>query len=1453
MISKKLIFLYLIVFYCVNVGVNHYSEGQDESYGRKESDKALFNVVLLKRKVDIKWGVSVIEGRKERRKVNSKMRKNKAKGKPVFVYSEKYFVRIKQFRLTKSYCRTGNNKFGTSKWFSKLILKVKTKILSSFKCIKPPKINVLITHKEFKSDKYIRSKTIRDLLIRGTVELNPGPVDNFMKNKVVKIVTYNCNGLGNRQKRSRILEKANNIAGKGGIVMLQETHIVKEELIKERIKQNFWLNPFSSNSAGVLVIAGCDFKEVEVVRDRQGRQIYIVVENNDEKFLITNIYCPNDHKKSIDFMEEVYSNILELTSKYPDLNVVFGGDFNSCMNNSDFLNRTKSKSEDELTKAIKQNNEICQLIDSYKYSNDQPGFTWCRGNCYSRLDYIYLSDVLRNRIISSKVDWAFDKSDHAAVTTNLKMNAEITKGPGIVKVNTNVLKNKQKTEEIRKELIFLIQQIPVDWNGHTKLDFLKVILRPTISKYTGIERKEDRLDLMDLEVTLNDIENLKLKIIKNHQPNDPNQQNKISKIDVAKRKTMEEIDKLRNKIANEKDFQNTAKWFEYGEKSNKYFLTLNKHKSKQKLISEITDGEIRYKGQTSVIQGVKSFYEKLYSKEVLNPNQEEDEQFFNLCPKLSQKDMSKMEEEITLKEMYEALLQCKDTAPGLDGIPYSVYKVFWNQIGFIVKEAWDYSLEIGRIPDSHRESVITILPKEGKDQSDIKNWRPITLTNCDAKIITKTLALRINPMLDSIIDPAQTAYIPGRSVMDNLRSNKFLKDYCNKQNIRAALTSLDARKAFDSVSHEYIDQVLEHYGFGHKFRKYFQILYKDIKARVLVNGYLSELINIERGVKQGDALSCAIFIICIDPLIRNINNNSKIEPILITIKSNLKRIAHKACGFADDVSIICKNTKTSISQIFYEYQRLTDKSGLKLNADKTEILNINSEVSIHKVLYDNESYSIKSVESLKICSIVYSNDELVEYENNVISKIEKLKKNIKIWKSRHLTMEGKSLIVKTFGISQLIYVMQCTQIKTSQLKEIEQFIFNFLWDTKDYGASRARDRIKRSILKNEYCEGGLKIIDVECMDRALKLRQYIRSQNSSHSIKDVQRFCVEEAGQPNLMAQEFAQLTDREIICKISQETINKITDENRANRFNSSSEDINSTFAINQIAMTKVSTYLTRKSRVFLKCIFRTFQREGMETYLDIVEAAETEMDRERSKRLESIISAFPTFFRDAANKFDENINSRDENMTHLLIKDETWMPVSEINTRDLQWTLKKVLDKITTFDLNSRIGIGACDKINIIQFRKQCKNAKLRSIHFRLIHNDFFTYEKMFRFKMTNTPLCPRCNEIETTRHLIWECGESQRIWKLYNDILKNSNLEEMAVKKYEDIYYTDNLSVTSMIKMKIIQEFIQIERPKGWNEMKMNNLILKMKSVDKYNSIVNNCQDKNDRKWKKLILRE
>lgn len=243
--------------------------------------------------------------------------------------------------------------------------------------------------------------------------------------------------------------------------------------------------------------------------------------------------------------------------------------------------------------------------------------------------------------------------------------------------------------------------------------------------------------------------------------------------------------------------------------------------------------------------------------------------FYKHCPKLNNEQAKLLDSDITLADLGKALKTCKNSSPGPDGIPYIVYRKFWKLTGPIILDAWKHSTETQSLPPSHYESIITLLPKEGKDISDIKNWRPITLSNCDSKIITKALSIKVSKVLESIIDDSQTAYVPGRSVADNLRTNFFLKQYCEEKNLDSVLISLDAKKAFDSVDHEYIEDTLGAYGFGKSFINTFKFLYKDITARILINGYQSESIKISRGVKQGDALSCAIFIICIDPLLRN--------------------------------------------------------------------------------------------------------------------------------------------------------------------------------------------------------------------------------------------------------------------------------------------------------------------------------------------------------------------------------------------------------------------------------------------------------------------------------------------------------------------------------------------------------------------------------------------------------
>ena len=73
-------------------------------------------------------------------------------------------------------------------------------------------------------------------------------------------------------------------------------------------------------------------------------------------------------------------------------------------------------------------------------------------------------------------------------------------------------------------------------------------------------------------------------------------------------------------------------------------------------------------------------------------------------------------------------------------------------------------------------------------------------------------------------------------------------------------------------------------------------------------------------MKQGVALSCSLFILAMEPLLRNIAKNNTIT----AIKSRTINFTWpKIIGYADDVTIITENTNNSVKQIFYEYERLT--------------------------------------------------------------------------------------------------------------------------------------------------------------------------------------------------------------------------------------------------------------------------------------------------------------------------------------------------------------------------------------------------------------------------------------------------------------------------------------------------------------------------------------------------
>ncbi len=174
---------------------------------------------------------------------------------------------------------------------------------------------------------------------------------------------------------------------------------------------------------------------------------------------------------------------------------------------------------------------------------------------------------------------------------------------------------------------------------------------------------------------------------------------------------------------------------------------------------------------------------------------------------------------------------CRDSAPGPDGIPYSYYKRYWNIFGDTLTEAWNESITNGRLPPSHNTSILRLLPKPGKELSKLTNWRPITLSNCDHKIITKCYANRLTQSLKDILHPSQAAYLPGKQIQDNLR----LINVVNNNAENPIIAALDARKAFDSVSHEYIRRTLKAFGLEN-FVPIFDLLYRDQEVNIAING-----------------------------------------------------------------------------------------------------------------------------------------------------------------------------------------------------------------------------------------------------------------------------------------------------------------------------------------------------------------------------------------------------------------------------------------------------------------------------------------------------------------------------------------------------------------------------------------------------------------------------------------
>jgi hypothetical protein len=154
----------------------------------------------------------------------------------------------------------------------------------------------------------------------------------------------------------------------------------------------------------------------------------------------------------------------------------------------------------------------------------------------------------------------------------------------------------------------------------------------------------------------------------------------------------------------------------------------------------------------------------------------EDEQFSldkslaSYLQQVSQEENEALIAPFTEKEVKEAIFQMKhNEASGPDGFQVEFYPVFWEIIKGDLMALFNDFHE-GRLPlHSLNFGIITHLPKQ-QEATHIRQYHPICLLNISFKIFTKVVVNRMSGIVEKLINPTQTAFIPGRNIMEGMNS-----------------------------------------------------------------------------------------------------------------------------------------------------------------------------------------------------------------------------------------------------------------------------------------------------------------------------------------------------------------------------------------------------------------------------------------------------------------------------------------------------------------------------------------------------------------------------------------------------------------------------------------------------------------------------------------------------------
>ncbi|KXZ56111.1 hypothetical protein GPECTOR_2g993 [Gonium pectorale] len=217
---------------------------------------------------------------------------------------------------------------------------------------------------------------------------------------------------------------------------------------------------------------------------------------------------------------------------------------------------------------------------------------------------------------------------------------------------------------------------------------------------------------------------------------------------------------------------------------------------------------------------------------------------------------------VSVAEVDRALSQAKPgTSPGWDGIPVDLLRAFRAELAPALARLFSAIGNLKQPPAGFLKGVISVIFKgRGADRTAPGSYRPITLLCTDSRLLARVLANRLSPCLSTAIPLEQSAFLPGRSIGANTRFLRCLPHLLQQQQRSAIVAFLDFAKAYDTIDRSVLFALMERMGVGPGFLAWAQLLLMDTLAVASVNGYLSRVVRLHAGVRQGCPLAPLLYL-----------------------------------------------------------------------------------------------------------------------------------------------------------------------------------------------------------------------------------------------------------------------------------------------------------------------------------------------------------------------------------------------------------------------------------------------------------------------------------------------------------------------------------------------------------------------------------------------------------------